>query len=97
MAGMSKNVIGETGLNNPSRIHNIDSLNVTRDHPQIMGDDHKRGIEFLHQIRHEFQELGLDGHIQGRGRLVGNDDLGVTDKAIAITTPCRIPPAELVR
>ena len=44
---------------------------------QIMGNQDGCRIKFLFQVLHHFQHLGLNGHIQGRRRLVGNENLRV--------------------
>jgi hypothetical protein len=37
-------------------------------------------------------DLRLHGHVERRGRLVGDDELGSAHSASAITTRCRMPP-----
>ena len=47
------------------------------DDPQVVGDHDHGGAELLSQLLHGLQYLGLDGHIQSRGGLVGNQKLRV--------------------
>ena len=43
-----------------------------------MGDQQDRGAEISLQIIHQSQNLGLNGYIQGRGGLIGDDELRIT-------------------
>ena len=45
------------------------------DHPQIVSYEKDRHMEFLHQILHQLQNLGLDGDVQCCGRLIGDQQL----------------------
>ncbi len=45
---------------------------------------------------HELQELGLDGHVQGRGGLIGNDEPGVAGQPHGDHGPLPHAAAELV-
>ena len=47
------------------------------DNAQIVGDEDDGGLGLFLQARHELEDLGLDGHIQGGGGLVRDEDLGV--------------------
>ena len=40
----------------------------------------------------QFEDLGLDRHVERGRRLVGNQQLGPHARAIAIMTRCRMPP-----
>ena len=46
-----------------------------------MGDEHDGGAVFLLQIVHQPQNLRLNGHVQSGGRLVGNQNVGLTGKS----------------
>ena len=47
------------------------------DHAQVVGDEQIGEVEFVLQIHENVQNLGLDGHVQGGYRLVGDDELGL--------------------
>ena len=42
--------------------------------------------------RDQVEDLRLDGHVERGGRLVGDQQLGVADSAIAIIARWRMPP-----
>ena len=42
-----------------------------------MGDQNERSALLLHQLIHELENLRLYGHIQGGGRLIGDDELRI--------------------
>ena len=48
-----------------------------RDSAQVVGDEQIGEVEFVLQIHENVQNLGLDGHVQGGYRLVGDDELGL--------------------
>ena len=42
-----------------------------------MGDQHDGGVDLILQVAQQVQNLGLDGHVQSRGGLVGDDQAGI--------------------
>ena len=46
----------------------------------------------LAQLADALEDLGLDRHVERRGGLVGDQDAGSHDSAIAIITRWRMPP-----
>src|SRR5262249_39239926 len=57
-------------------IHHRHLVGHLGDHAQIVGDDDDRGVDFGLQLVDEVDDLGLDGHVEGGGRLVGDQQLG---------------------
>ena len=45
---------------------------------QVVGDDDNGHMELFLQVLQKLQDLGLDGHIQGRSGLVGNQQLRIS-------------------
>ena len=45
-----------------------------------MGDEQQGHVPVAHQRTHELQDLRLDRDVQGRGRLIGDEQLGLTGK-----------------
>ena len=43
-----------------------------------MGDNDDGHTQLFLQILHQFQDLGLDGHVQGGGGFVGDEDIRFT-------------------
>ena len=42
-----------------------------------MRDEHDRGVDLVLEVAEQVEDLRLDRHVEGRGGLVGDDDLGV--------------------
>ena len=63
-------------LDNLANIHHNDFLGHFGDHSHIMGDIHDRHPEFVLERSHQIQDLRFGGHIQGSGRLIGNQQTG---------------------
>ena len=63
-----------TGLDDLARLHHRDPLGDLAHDPQIVGDEQHRQALGALQIRQQRQDLGLNGHVQRRCRLVRNDD-----------------------
>ena len=45
-----------------------------------MRDEHDGGIDAVLQVAQQVEDLGLDGHVERRGGLVGDDELGAARK-----------------
>ena len=67
-------------LHHPAGVHDRDLVADVRDDTQIVRDQDHRGAELLFQLLHQLQDLGLDGHVQRRGRLVRDQKPGVAGK-----------------
>ncbi len=64
-------------LNLAAGIHDHDALGDFSNHAEIMGDQNDRRADTALEVEHQLQDLRLDRHVQRRGRLVGNQELGV--------------------
>ena len=58
-------------------IHDVHAVGVARDDAEVVRDDDDRDAEPPRQVLHQLEDLRLDGHVQRRGRLVGDQELGV--------------------
>ncbi|MNY00831.1 hypothetical protein D3C86_1333400 [compost metagenome] len=47
------------------------------DDPQVVGDQHDGGTPLGADVAHQIEDLGLDGHVEGGGGLVGDEQLGL--------------------
>ena len=56
-------------------VHHIDQVTQLGYHAQVVGDKENGRAMLPAQVAHEGEDLGLDRHIQGRGRLVGQKKL----------------------
>ena len=57
-----------------------------------MRNQHDRHAELFLKIAHQVEDLRLNGHIQRRGRLIGDQSVGLQESAMAIITRWRMPP-----
>ena len=57
-------------------VHNGHIVRHLVDDAQVMCDKDDGGAVLLLELIHQAEDLGLDGHVQGGGGLVGNEDLG---------------------
>ena len=74
---LGKQSLGGNPLHNLAAVHNHHIIRHLVDHAQVMGDEHDGRTVFLLQGVHQVQNLGLNGHVQGGGGLIGNQQLGL--------------------
>ena len=68
-------------LHDSSEIHHRHPVADLRHHAQVVGDQDNGGVVLVLQFIHQFEDLGLDRHVQSRGGLVRNQNLGVAGQA----------------
>ncbi len=61
-----------------------------------MGDKEDGHAHLLLQIPDKVEDLGLDRYIQGRGGLVGDQDIGFVDQSHGNHDPLPFPAGQLV-
>ena len=61
-------------------IHDHNAFSDFRHHAKVMRDQHNGGTDAVLEIPHQVQNLRLDGHIQGRGGFIGDQQLRVAGK-----------------
>ena len=84
-------------LDDPPRVHHDDPLRHLRDHPEVVGDEDDRRSGALLQLVHQVEDLGLDGDVEGGGRLVGNEKARVAGHRHRDHHPLPEPSGELER
>ena len=62
-------------LNDFSGVHDCHLVAYLSHNSQVMGNQDDGRVDFLLQLLHHIQNLRLNGHIQGRGRLIGQQKL----------------------
>ena len=55
-------------------IHDGDPIRHLRDDAEVMGDEEEREAEALLQIAQQVEDLRLDGHVERRCRLIGDEE-----------------------
>ena len=78
MAGPSEDVVGGAVFDLLAGVHHEDLIGQFRDHAEVVGDDDHGGAVLLLEFRDQVQDLGLYGHVEGGGRLVGYQQARVT-------------------
>ena len=74
---MGKERVHVGALHDAPGVHHADVVCSAGHHGQIVGDEHHGGAGLFLGHGEHVQDLGLDGHVEGRGGLVGDDDVGV--------------------
>ena len=64
-------------LDDPPRIHHRHPVAGPGDDAEIMGDEDDAHGELVAQVEDQLEDLVLDRHVERRGRLVGEEQLGV--------------------
>jgi hypothetical protein len=60
-------------LNEATQIHHRDAVTDLSDHPEVVTDEHVRQAKFCPQPDQEIHDLGADGDVKGRDRLVEHE------------------------
>ena len=76
MQGSLKKKSGISPFDDAARIHDKDLLAYFRYNPKIMGNEKDGRPDLSVHVDHEVQHLGLDGYIEGGGRLIGDQEAG---------------------
>ena len=82
-------------LHCPPGVHDGHLVADLGHHAQVVGDDHQAARGTL-EPPHDVQDLGLDGHVQRRGGLVGDEEGGVVDDGHGDHHPLPHPAGKLV-
>ena len=94
--------VGEQGrrvrrLDDPARVHDRDPVGATGDDPEVVGDQDHRHAEPLAEVVEQFEDLLLDGDVEGGGRLVGDQQLRLAGQRHGDHDPLAHAAGELVR
>src|SRR5438093_3320161 len=71
----AQQLLGGRELHNLAEVHDGDPIAHLLDHRHVVGDEQVGEVEFVLEIFEQIQDLRLDRHVQGRDRLIGNDEL----------------------
>ena len=81
MQRIVKQLLGPGLFDNFAEIHHRHFVRHVARRRQVVGNDQIADVVLLLQIHQEVHDLRPDGHIQGRHRLIQNDQLGIGDQA----------------
>ena len=76
MSRVGEYLVHRALLHDTPGVHDHHIVRHLGDNAQVVGDEHNGGIDLILQVTQQVQYLRLDGHIQGRGGLIGDDEPG---------------------
>ena len=77
MLRVGKERFGVTLLHHLALAHDIDAIGEAPHDAKVVGDEDDRHAELALQFGQEHQDLRLDGYVERRRRLVGDQDVGI--------------------
>ena len=80
MTGRPVDLVGRTDLGYATCVHDRHPIGYLGHDAEVMGDPHDRQPVLVLDLAHQIDDLGLDGHVKGRGRFVGDEQLGLARK-----------------
>ena len=95
--GVVKDVPDGPPLHDPSRVHDADVIGNLRHQAEIVGNEYDRHVELLLQFLHEIDDLGLDRDVEGRRRLVGDQQRRIARQRLGDHGPLAHAAGILVR
>ena len=97
MAALVEDFLSSTELDGTAGVHNHDLVGHVGDDAQVMGN-HDDGVAvLLLHFLHELDNLSLNGNVQSRRGLVGNQDIGIAGKCHSDHDTLTHTAGELVR
>ncbi len=73
-------LIDRAAFDDAAGVHHGDAVAKLGGQPQIMGNQDDAGVMFLVDAPHQVNDLGLNGHVEGRCRLIRQEDGRFTDQ-----------------
>src|ERR671920_1558836 len=95
--GVVEDLAHRPRLDDLASVHNRDPVCRAGDHAEVVGYEDYRHAEPLLKLAQELQDLGLDGDVEGRGRLVRYKHLRVAGEGYGYDHPLAHAARELVR
>ena len=74
---MGEDVSRQGQLDDDAQVHDADAVADILDDAQIVGDKKVSEMLLFLQIQKQIDDLGLDGNVQRRDRLIADDELRV--------------------
>ena len=77
MDGLGEEFLGGAALDDLAHVHDDDIVGDVLHDGEVVGDEEVGEAELVLEVHEEVEDLGLDGHVEGRDGLVADDELGV--------------------
>ena len=74
MGGVKEDLVAFPVFHHLPSVHNVHPVRHIGHHPKVMGDEDNRKVPLLLDLVDQLQDTGLDGHVQGCGGLVADED-----------------------
>jgi hypothetical protein len=96
MARSDEQVGGQPFLHDLPGVHDCHSVGHLRNDTEIVGDEEHAQPELRFEGFEQLEYLGLHGHVESRGRLVGDEELGIAAQGDGHDHALGHPTGELV-
>ena len=97
MLGRAQHLPRLARLDDPPGLHHRDPIGDLGDHAEIMGDEQHAGAALALQVLDQPQDLRLGGDVEGRRRLVGDQQRGLQHQRHGDHDPLALAAGELMR
>src|SRR4051794_6573603 len=97
MQGILVKLIRRRDLDDPAEIHDGDPVRDVADDGEVVRDEEVRQLELVLELLEQVDDLRLDRDVEGRDRLVGDDEVGIQRKRAREADALTLPTGELVR
>ena len=87
---------GRRDLHDAAEIEHDDPVADLLYRGEVVGDEEDRQRQFLLEVHHQVEDLGLDGDVECGDRLVGDDELGLDGEGAGDADALALPAGELV-
>ena len=94
--GAFEHLLERADLHDPTLPHHRHPVGDLRDHSEVMGDEEEAHSTPALELLHQAQDLGLHRHVQGRGRLVRDQQTGAAGDRHCDHHPLALPAGESV-
>jgi hypothetical protein len=78
-------------LDDPPEAHDREPVGYLGDHAEVEGDEQDGGATPVLELAHQAQDLGLNGHVQGRGGLIGDQQVRLAGHGHGDHHPLALP------
>ncbi len=94
---MVEDLMGVAALDDLAAMHHADPLGHFAHDAEIVGDEQHGHVELGLEIEEKLQDLRLDGHVERRGRLVGDEQVRLVGERHGDHHPLPLAAGKLMR
>ena len=94
---LREQVVAPGPLDHLAGVEDVDRVAEPGHHPEVVGDHHQRRAGLVDQVLEQGEDLRLDGHVQRRRRLVGDQQARLAGQRDGDQRPLPHAAGELVR